>query len=103
MRSYLFRLAVLALSAALLGCQGRGAGTSTTSQSRPDLSGVWLGPATTLEPPAPMTARGQALFDAARPLYGPRSVPVADSNDPVTTCDPQGFPRILFLRSPLGG
>jgi hypothetical protein len=48
-----------------------------------------------------MTATGQALFDAAKPLYGPRSVPVADSNDPVTTCDPQGFPRILFLRSPL--
>jgi hypothetical protein len=48
-----------------------------------------------------MTPTGQALFDAAKPLYGPRSVPVADSNDPVTTCDPQGFPRIILLRSPL--
>ena len=101
MRSYLFRLAGLALSAALLGCQGPGTGTSTTSESHPDLSGVWIGPATTLEPPAPMTAQGQAFFDAAKPLFGPRSVPVADSNDPVNTCDPQGFPRILFLRSPL--
>ena len=96
MRSSLFRLAVFALSTALLGCQA-----STTSKSHPDLSGVWLGPATTLEPPAPMTERGQAFFEAARPLYGPRSVPVADSNDPVITCDPQGFPRILFLRAPL--
>ena len=96
MRSSLFRLAVFALSTALLGCQA-----PTTSQPRPELSGVWLGPATTLEPPAPMTDRGQAFFEAARPLYGPRSVPVADSNDPVITCDPQGFPRILFLRAPL--
>jgi len=101
MRSCLFTLALLALSAALLGCRGGPPGTSTTAQSLPDLSGVWLGPEKTLEPPAPMTERGQALFDAARPLYGPRSVPVGDSNDPVTTCDPQGFPRIILLRSPL--
>lgn len=93
MRSFLVRLAVLAVAAALLGCQDRA--------SHPDLSGVWLGPATTAEPPAPMTATGQALFDAAKPLYGPRSVPVADSNDPVATCDPQGFPRIILLRAPL--
>ena len=93
MRSYLFRLAVLALAAAPLGCQDRGA--------HPDLSGVWLGPATTLEPPAAMTPTGKELFDAAKPLYGPRSVPVADSNDPVTMCDPQGFPRIILLRAPL--
>ena len=65
MRSYLFRLAGLALSAALLGCQGPGTGTSTTPESHPDLSGVWIGPATTLEPPAQMTAQGQAFFDAA--------------------------------------
>jgi hypothetical protein len=103
MSSYLFRLAVLAVSAVLLGCQASQTGTSTTSTSHPELSGVWIGPATTLEPPAPMTARGQELFEAAKPLYGPRSVPVGDSNDPVNTCDPQGFPRILFLRSPLSG
>jgi hypothetical protein len=103
MRSCLNSLALLALSAALFGCHDRRPGTSTTSQSRPDLTGVWIGPAKTLEPPAPMTARGQALFDAAKPLYGTRSVPVGDSNDPVNTCDPQGFPRIIFLRSPLSG
>src|SRR5262245_25544538 len=104
MRSYLFRLAVLVtFSAALSGCQDRPPGTPAPSQSRAELSGVWLGPDTTLEPPAPMTVRGQELFDAAKPLFGPRSVPVADSNDPVTTCDPQGFPRIIFLRAPLSG
>lgn len=93
MRSFLVRLAILALATVPPGCHDRA--------SHPDLSGVWLGPATTMEPPAPMTATGQAFFDAAKPLYGPRSVPVAESNDPVTMCDPQGFPRILLLRSPL--
>jgi len=48
-----------------------------------------------------MTPRGQALFDAAKPIYGARSVPVANSNDPIITCDPIGFPRILLLRAPL--
>lgn len=99
MRSHLLWLAVPMLLLALPGCRK----TSTTAQAHPDLSGVWIGPATTLQPAAPMTATGQAFFDATKPLYGPRSVPVAESNDPVNTCDPQGFPRILFLRSPLSG
>jgi hypothetical protein len=43
-----------------------------------------------------MTVRGQALFDAAKPMYGPRAVPVAESNDPLVSCDPLGFPRSLF-------
>jgi hypothetical protein len=90
MRTTLVLVSVLIL----LGCQ---------KTSPPDLSGVWIGPEKNLEPSAPMTPTGQAFFDAAKPLYGPRSVPVAESNDPVNTCDPQGFPRILFLRTPLSG
>jgi hypothetical protein len=50
-----------------------------------------------------MTPQGQALFDAAKPLYGPRSVPVANSNDPLVTCDPQGILRSILLRAPLSG
>jgi hypothetical protein len=63
-----------------------------------DISGVWLGPgpAPALEPVAPMTPRGQALFDAARPMYGDRAVPVAESDDPLVTCDPLGFPRSVL-------
>jgi len=99
MRSHWFGLVVILILAALPGCRK----TSTTSESHPDLSGVWIGPATNLQPPALMTATGQVFFDATKPMYGPRSVPVAESNDPVNTCDPQGFPRILFLRSPLSG
>jgi hypothetical protein len=102
MRSYSFWFAALALLVLLPGCQGQ-PHTSTTSPAPQDLGGVWTGPEKTLEPVAPMTTAGQAFFDAAKPLYGPRSVPVADSNDPVNTCDPQGFPRILFLRTPLSG
>jgi hypothetical protein len=48
-----------------------------------------------------MTPRGQGLFDIAKPIYGARSVPVANSNDPIITCDPIGFPRILLIRAPL--
>jgi len=50
-----------------------------------------------------MTPRGQSLFDIAKPIYGTRSVPVANSNDPIITCDPIGFPRILLIRAPLSG
>jgi hypothetical protein len=96
-RSYRYLYAVLLL-ALVPACQN-----APHTDANPDLSGVWIGPATNLETPAAMTAQGQAIFDAAKPLYGPRSVPAADSNDPTNTCDPQGFPRILFLRSPLSG
>src|SRR5689334_14408888 len=97
MRCFLLGIAVLTLSVAASSCQ------KSPDAPKPDqgLSGVWIGPDKTLEPPASMTSTGQALFEATRPLYGPRSVPVGESNDPVNTCDPQGFPRILFLRSPL--
>jgi len=101
MRCYPFSVAMIAMAATLIACQPRATGTAKTSDSPAELSGVWVGPATTLEPAAPMTPTGQALFDAGKPLFGPRSVPVAESNDPVTTCDPQGFPRIIFLRAPL--
>ena len=100
-RSYFLRFVALGLSAAVLGCQGHLPETPQGPQPRTELSGVWIGPALTAEPPAPMTPRGQALFDAAKPIYGTRSVPVANSNDPIITCDPIGFPRILLLRAPL--
>jgi hypothetical protein len=58
------------------------------------LAAPWNGsPNPGLEPYAPMTPAGQALFDSAKPFWGPRSVPVAESNDPLIFCDPLGFPR----------
>src|SRR4030095_6437363 len=65
---------------------------------RRDITGVWLGQvAFQVEPAPPMTKLGQQLFDAAKPLNGPRAVAVAKSNDPMGTCDPLGFPRSIFF------
>lgn len=59
-----------------------------------DLSGVWgrggLGLSSDVPP---MTPRGQAKFDAAKPGMGPRAVPLG--NDPMMICDPLGYPRWL--------
>lgn len=97
MRPYTLALAAISLSAIVLAAgQQRGSGPSAAAPRR-DLSGVWIGaPAPPLEPFAPMTAKGQALFDAAKPMWGPRSVAVAESNDPLVTCDPLGMPRAVL-------
>ena len=96
MRAYIPGLVVIAFSAVIVAA-GQRAPESAPAAPRRDLSGVWLGVAVPhLEPTAPMTERGQALFDAAKPMYGPRAVPVANSNDPLVTCDPLGFPRAIL-------
>ena len=88
-------------------CQQRG--SAPPAPPARDLSGVWLGvPVPPLEVPPPMTAKGQALFDAAKPMYGSRSVPVVESDDPLVNCDPLGMPRsvlhetrgVQFLQAP---
>ena len=90
-------------------CQQGGNGAAPTTPLRHDLSGAWLGtPVPPLELPPPMTAKGQALFDAAKPMYGSRSVPVVESDDPLVNCDPLGMPRsvlhetrgVQFLQAP---
>ena len=98
MRAHMLGLAVISLVAAVVtAAQERGTGAAPGPAPRRDVSGVWLGPAVPLlEPPAPMTAQGKALFDAAKPIWGPRAVPVAESNDPLVTCDPLGFPRAVL-------
>jgi hypothetical protein len=47
----------------------------------------------------PLTSWGQARFDDAFPLIGPRAVP-GKENDPVLRCDPTGPPRLLTLPNP---
>ena len=99
MRPYMLGLAAISLSAVVLVAgQGRGGGSATTPPPVRDVSGVWLGggPAPVLEPTAPMTARGAALYAAARPIWGARAVSVVESNDPLVTCDPLGFPRSIL-------
>ena len=61
---------------------------------RRDLNGVWSGAAVMrLEAFPPMTPEGQKAFNEAKPLFGPRAVPVAESNHGLVTCDPLGFPQ----------
>jgi hypothetical protein len=65
-----------------------------------DLSGVWrrFGGVLTMSKETPlMTPWGQARFNAAKPVYGPRAFPGGLGNDPMGTCDPLGMPRNLFL------
>jgi hypothetical protein len=64
---------------------------------RRDINGVWSGAAVMrLEAFPPMTPEGQKLFDEARPLFGPRALPVAESNHGLVTCDPLGFPQNIM-------
>src|SRR5678815_2996345 len=68
---------------------------SATAAPKRDISGVWMGTGAVpkKEPVPPMTPWGQKFFDAAKPLQGPRALPIAKTNDPLVTCDPLGFPR----------
>jgi hypothetical protein len=99
-------LVIAAVMASLpaLFAQGRGRGKAaeppyvSVPHDPHDLSGIWrrLGGVLTMSNEAPpMTPWGQARFNAAKPVYGPRAV--AGGNDPMSTCDPLGIPRNLFL------
>ena len=57
-----------------------------------DLNGVWAAPVADarLNPTAPLTPYGKAQFATHK---NDTAYSVAASNDPLKTCDPQGFPR----------
>jgi hypothetical protein len=80
-----------------------------------DLSGVWFDDhprlirvqerywayTFTMEAP-PMTPWAQALFNAAKPSFGPNAAPLTETNDPIYhTCVPMGFPRIYLYPLPM--
>src|SRR5437879_11732551 len=81
--------------------QQEAAATKTAAAApRRDISGHWLGPVSPRKEPAPpMTALGQQLLAAAKPFQGPHAVPVAQSNDPLVTCNPMGFPRSALFET----
>src|SRR5579864_1806897 len=76
-----------------------------------DLSGVWMQypdgnvpgvpgmNAVSNRTRPPLTAWGQAKFDAAKPLVGPRAVPGVENN-PELRCEPDGPPKLLNLPNP---
>ena len=47
----------------------------------------------------PLTAWGQAKFDAAKPVVGPRAVPGEEGN-PALRCEPDSPPKLLILPNP---
>ena len=75
MRAYMLGIAAIALSVVVLAAdQEPGGGSAQPPPPPRDVSGVWLGgPAPVLEPTAPMTARGEALYAAAKPIWGARA------------------------------
>src|SRR5579863_1076686 len=85
--------------------RGRAAGnTASPTKNLPfdpkDLSGVWWfrGTYTWSAEAPPMTPWGQAKFDAAKPgLSGPKAQPLG--NDPMMSCEPMGFPRIMLYQA----
>jgi hypothetical protein len=59
-----------------------------------DLSGVWAGPADwTIRNVPPMTPQGEELFKVNKPET---KFSLANTNDPLATCDPLGFPRNIL-------
>jgi hypothetical protein len=76
-----------------------------------DLSGVWMQypdgdvpgvpgmNAVSNRTRPPLTPWGQAKFDAAKPLVGPRAVP-GQENNPELRCFPDGPPKLLNLPNP---
>jgi hypothetical protein len=44
----------------------------------------------------PFTSEGKAKLAAAKPSYGSRAVLPSLSNDPISKCDPLGYPRVTF-------
>lgn len=47
-----------------------------------------------------MTPWAEQKFNANKPGFGPRTAPPNEMNDPVTKCDPQGFPRAFTQENP---
>jgi hypothetical protein len=91
------------------------ASPALSSNQEHDLSGVWFDDhprlitvrqrywayTFSLEAP-PMTAWGQAQFNAAKPSFGPHAYPLVETNDPLYhTCAPIGFPIVYLYPLPM--
>jgi hypothetical protein len=106
---------VLVFSSIAFAQTGLSSGTARTpaadSPLSHDLSGVWMQYPDGNVPGAPgmnavdnrfrppLTPWGQARFDAASPLVGPRAVP-GKENSPTLRCAPSGPPQLLILPNP---
>ena len=104
-----FVISIFALAATtLLVSSVLYAGSPQAGAAKSDLNGIWNrtgGLRTLSDPPPPMTAEGQAKFNANKPSYNrpssPRAIPPALGNDPAGRCDPLGLVRSLFAFRPV--
>lgn len=92
-----------------------GAATPPGSFDPHDLSGLWSQDHPRTAPvverywnyefskePPPMTAWGQAQFDAAKSSFGLHTYPLAETNDPLYhSCTPPGLPRVYLHPFPM--
>jgi hypothetical protein len=75
----------------------------TSSNTTPDLSGVWqrnFPGMTSLVPEPPMTAWGQERFDLAKPIHGPRTTSATEANAAELQCLPMGIPATYYRPRP---
>lgn len=107
-------LAAVACASSILFAQGEISGAKAKSQvpagqyNSHDLAGFWeffnnipgqgIYATPSKDGPPGFTAWGKAQFEANKPSYGPRTVPL--DNDPIQHCRPTGIPRILFYPQP---
>lgn len=107
-------LAAVAAASSILFAQGEISGAKAKSQvpagqyNSHDLAGFWeffnnipgqgIYATPSKDGPPGFTAWGKAQFEANKPSYGPRTVPL--DNDPIQHCRPTGIPRILFYPQP---
>lgn len=75
----------------------RPARQSTAPPPRRNMSGIWVpqgvSPIGFSDKHPAFTPLGEKMFRANKPGRGITEVPVADTNDPLDSCDPEGFPR----------
>jgi hypothetical protein len=81
-----------------------------TKTQVPDLAGVWRQHAPDsarsysgfafIKDEPPMTPWAAERYKAAKPTFGPKAVPVEESNSPDYTCMPPGVPYIYFRPHP---
>lgn len=78
--------------------------TETAASAR-DLSGVWFARGLSADifakDDAAMTPWAEEKYKEAKPSFGPRSVLLAQTNDPVYKCFPPGVPRVYFHPMPV--
>ena len=101
--------AILTFSSATFaqgGQQQTAAKASAAPAPKRDFSGVWQyqgsGGAESFaaeKDMPPMTPWAKARFDEEIPGYGSRARP--GGNDPILQCDPIGFPRVMFMPTPI--